>query len=230
MPRTAGESAAQCVGPSPRVCVLHLALWRQALQSKRSIDPSFVALAHDRFLRGDESASSELVNHLLEPVSLRLADRWPGIDRAIINDAVEDALMSYLRHASYYNPAKARLDTFIAFVATRDLLNAIRKGARRRRADESLATNLAHMSTLHVEGHGPAPSAFDPVAALRQLTTNWSPKEQMFMCARLEGEHRTSKLAAILGLEEASATKQRIAVKQMTDRLRLRLRRLVHAS
>lgn len=53
-----------------------------------------------------------------------------------------------------------------------------------------------------------------------------SPEEAVFLRARLSGEHRTSSLATLIGAGALSAREQQMMVKRMTERLRLRLRRL----
>jgi hypothetical protein len=145
----------------------------------------------------------------------------PTVDSTIVNDAVEDAILDYLRRPDRYNPARSRLDTFIALAAKRDVLNALACDRRRQTREAAIAslqspnTNLKNWSTLDK-------SDVSWTAVWELLTSN---PERLFFLARLDGERRTGPLAQILGLHTSPPEEQRRAVKRMTDKLRNRLRR-----
>jgi DNA-directed RNA polymerase specialized sigma24 family protein len=144
----------------------------------------------------------------------------PGLDTAIAIDAVEDALMYYLARPERFDPAQARLDTFITLAATHRALNAIRAEVRRVRNAQSFAATQ--------------PATCEPAIFVTPIDTlnsfvlpNFADtdEERRFLAMRLAGERRTVELATALNLQHLPVVDQCRLVKRLTDKLMVRLRR-----
>jgi RNA polymerase sigma-70 factor (ECF subfamily) len=190
--------------------------------SRQPISSAVLVRLHERIVRAEVTAYDEMVAYLFDPLCRGLTRRMPKVDPAIINDAVEDVLLDYLRRPGAYRPGLSRLDTFLSLAAIRDVLNSIRREARR-----SAAHRAASDEALHC-GRGVVSPQIDVLELPKalQITRTWASREQAFLAARIGGEKSTAVLARLLGAESEPALVQRRQVKRMTDRLRVRLRRL----
>ena len=137
------------------------------------------------------------------------------MDQGLINDAVEDALLAYFHSPGKFDSSRARLDTLIVAMASKRLLTLLRSDRRRRFAE-------TRASTAQVPATTPVVTARVREAVRAKLSdTEW-----FFLQARLSGEWRTPELARVIGASNVHIDEQRLIVKRMTERLRLRLRRL----
>jgi DNA-directed RNA polymerase specialized sigma24 family protein len=94
---------------------------------------------HDSVVGGKISAREEIARILLERVRFVLSRQMPHVDPAIVNNACEDAILKYLANPQVYQRSRARLDTFVRFVARRKVLDAVAKEARRKRIEQNAA-------------------------------------------------------------------------------------------
>lgn len=197
--------------------------WRartEGMVSTRLGDAELLAL-HHAWLRGDGAAREQLAIVLLDTGRRSLRRKAVGVDVCIVDDAVEDAIVHYLAEPRRYKETLARLDTFISVDARHRMLNAIRSEARRRR----------HHVQLDPSTEPPAPPVGDvealPQFAARDLIErSASGPERAFLDARAHGERRTAVLARLLELNGLTVPEERLAVKRVSDKLMLRLRRL----
>jgi RNA polymerase sigma-70 factor (ECF subfamily) len=177
---------------------------------------------HDAVLRRDPIAREVLALLLLHRCWRILKHERPWLDANTINDAVEDAVLHYLEAPECFDPSRARLDTFIVRDAMHRALHAVRADERRRRRDVHMAPR--NYGTVP-EPDDAADSPEDLLAALIRGVATGSERE--FLEAKAHGEHQTSVLAAILGFEGLPVVDQRRAVKRVTDKLIVRMRRFV---
>jgi DNA-directed RNA polymerase specialized sigma24 family protein len=180
--------------------------------------PESLATLHGALLTGDETARDRLASILLARVSRILIHRMPSIDRSVINDAVEDAVIHYLDHPHSFVPTRSSLETFITFAAWRNVKDLLRASGRRRRAEErAAAENQAGVKSTSNDRRS-RPSWLLGVAA--------NDSERRFLSAWLFENASVRELASVLGKEGAPTSEQKVAVRRVKEKLRLRLRRL----
>lgn len=189
-------------------------------------DPRQLLALHRELIVNHLQNREELAAYLLRRVRRLLKRRMPGLDLAIVNDAVEDAILGYLQRPELYKPSCSRLDTFILLAARRDALNMIRRLQCRHRAEGIAASMQPRLYQMDEVGlfAGRCPAVVDWLGVAR------TDAERAFLKARLAGERRTRQLACILGLSTNDPLEERRLVKRTRDRLHLRFRRRREAS
>ena len=101
----------------------------------RHLSPNRVTSLHALVLTGSSDAIEEIGGILLRRVRLVLTSQMSHVDPAILNDSADDAILKYLQDPSRYDASRARLETFITFIARRKVIDALDREARRRRAE-----------------------------------------------------------------------------------------------
>lgn len=95
---------------------------------------------HQRLLMKDQLAAVELANLLYDPLVRSVRDRVDRTtDSDFVEDAVVEALMSYVDAPEKYNPQKSTLKGYLTMIAHRDVKNALSKEYRRSRLHISLS-------------------------------------------------------------------------------------------
>lgn len=185
-----------------------------------SPDPALVLALFRRVAGGDRTAEQVFIALLFEPLRRRLQRRWPRVDAALIDDSAEDALLMVCRRPSVYKETQLPVWNFLDLVATRDLLDGLRRQARRQRRELPMAGVPESAIAVRVEQVEPARSGVP-----RGLFVGWTRQEVSFLKARLLGEHDSHALAVLIGVESPDPHQERRSVKRMADRLGARLRR-----
>ena len=81
---------------------------------------------HQRMLVGDVTVFVEIAEIMLPIITGRLSRKFPNLDDPhLIDSAVVDALMSYEKNPSQYDPDKKRLDNYLYMSAWGDLVNLL---------------------------------------------------------------------------------------------------------
>jgi hypothetical protein len=182
---------------------------------------------HRRALVGESQAIESITTILLAPLRLRLERRLPYVDSAIISDSVEDALLAYRAQPAMYDASRSGLDTFLVLVASRDVLDKLRRLKVRQRREKAVREQSAILTPTYFEdAEGPAPSRIE---ALKRAMRDWTDREKAYFAARLAGERSPHVLAEIVGASDGGVAAERLLVKQFNDRLRARLRRQLRA-
>ena len=194
---------------------------------------------HSAILRGDAEARETVSACLLQFVQRAVRSRYPCVDPGIINDAAEDAVLKYLHEPLRYDPNRGSLHRFVTSVALNRAVDLLRR-AKRSRERQAL---LAEQTLGHISLQQDCPRQAEPVlggcdvlfesetskpslwAKIADSQVSLTPVERRFLEARLNGEHRTEVLAAILKLGDRPRQEQKRTVKRMKDALRLRIRR-----
>jgi DNA-directed RNA polymerase specialized sigma24 family protein len=179
------------------------------------------ALHESLLTTGGGAVRDQLAACLLPKVSMAVRARLPRASAEILSDAVSDAVLRYCRKPSIYLPSRSRLDTFLAIVATRLAIDALRKELRRHAIEVGLDLARAHASDTDACPVGPM--SLDLSVLCR------TSEERLFLEARLDGERAVAQLALLLGGAELPAEEQRRLVKRTTERLRMRARRTLKA-
>ncbi len=179
---------------------------------------------HDRLLAGERTATAEVFSAYAEPVA-RAVVRCLGVSLdPVAYDSAVDAIFDYLGEPSRFDPAKARLSTYLVGVARRRAIDRLRTDTAREAREK--------IFSLAVELSAPAPNeGMERNALAREL---WKSVETALPDARdlrtlgliLQGERSTDVLAQALNLGHLPETARRIQVKQHRDRILKVLERL----
>ena len=179
-----------------------------------------LAALHESLVSGDLEARNRAAAILLNIVVVRLSRRQPHLDPHLIHEAVEDAILNYLNDPRRYDPTRAALITFICMVAFRNVIDLLRKSTTRRRYENEVAS----LTSTIVNGRQDERSLVRLKSLYSQLAR--TDAERRFVTARANGERRIEVLALILDPGALMPDVQRINVKRMMDKLRIRAYRL----
>lgn len=173
---------------------------------------------HERVVSGDASARDELCALLLPRLRRLVRARFRAVDQDMIEDAVVDALMSYLRCPARYVPAIARLDTYLVSIASRTCIDLYRRARQCRARDGTWRREFRQASTLPST---PVEHLVSQVVAVAAMTVD----EQRLLRARIYGEGRPEMSLAAHDCRNSPGL-ENLRRKRAIDRLQARLRRL----
>jgi len=190
---------------------------------------------HLRLSNGDPTASAEIAEIFLPLLNKRMAFHVRSEpDPQLAEQAVIDALMSYLERPAQYNPTKT-LDLlgYLVMSAKGDLANA--RDSERRRATHHIepARGVANSSdgSEHETEYADDTDFVTEILHRNSETYAWL-GEQLQLSSdldvvelMLEGVHRTEPYAIVLELTHMPYPEQALMVKQHKDRIKARLRR-----
>ena len=204
-----------------------------------SIDLEFERIIHTRLLNRDVTASEELARQYLPPVHrhVEACARSRGVyDDALINDAVTESVLNYIRHPSKFDPTKSSLIGYLKRAAERDLINVVAKDRRQRRGEqltEDVEFTILHgnkpiemeqisrdAETEMLERLDPAQSTTDRLSGVMQTA-----QDKQLLELMISGERNTVAFAIVLGITDLSQSEQRKMVKKHKDRLKKQLQR-----
>ena len=184
---------------------------------------------HQAVILGDSLTADALARHVLPRLVASLRREWPGSSSAMIDEAVEDAILWYLANPTRYDPERSGLPTFLHLVARRNMTHARRRERRRLAHEVPIGLSMPNATPGYPtptwrasadDLDDPDTSSNDLSKALALAMTD---AERKFVLARAKGE-RTSTLATIIGAGD-SPDEQRRAVHRVMARLRQRARR-----
>lgn len=94
---------------------------------------------HNQLLRGDPDARAKIADRVFIPLLHTMGRLNPRHSRgSILQEATEDALISYLNHPEQYDPEKRGLFGYLVMSASGDLKNALAKDRRTRKHEFSV--------------------------------------------------------------------------------------------
>jgi CheY-like chemotaxis protein len=143
--------------------------------------PDGLAQLHARLITGDTDARERAAEELLRRVPRRLHCAFPRADVHEVDEAVQDAILEYLRSPNRFNPTRCdSLTTFIFAAAWRNLANAI-KGETQRKAREAAYANLQPTASRTVDSSSDRLGeqilahvlAGEPDASVRAALSEW---------------------------------------------------------
>lgn len=196
----------------------------------RPLDLPQAGALHARLLAGDPVAPSDLAEAYLPLLLRALSPRFPRVDPHLVESMAIDALLRLAREPARYDPRRGGLLAFLRMDARGDLLNALaaeKKGSKRRVPLEDVelgprARNLGRdgdPETAVLTGESMAELDLDA------LCSGFDARERAVVELMIDGERRTARFAAVIGLEHLPPEQQRREVKRWKDRLQKRLRR-----
>lgn len=187
---------------------------------------------HERALARDPLVSSELWERLHAPLFRRLRPTFGGLDTTDVEDAITDVILEFCEHPERYNPDKRTLDGYLAMAARGDLLNLLEKRKRLPKIvplpsvehDDANRNREQEVEDAYVDDYLPdAISEEALLKKLRDILPDPTDREVYEMMA--DGVRETTRYARVLGCEELDPAAQRKLVKQVKDRIRIRLKR-----
>lgn len=196
-----------------------------------------VNVIYQRLLAHEADAPGDFIELLLDPLIEELRRRFPALPVPdLIIDVVTDTLLAFVQSPDRYQVERGDLWQYLLMDAWGDLLNEWDKEQRRRakevpfnlvahdRSDRN--TNVVEEEVMQRLGMTAFPEGMDVQAAVSHLYTAIpDPRDRQVLLLMYNGERRTSAFAAVLGLEHLPIEVQRQRVKQVKDRLRLRVKR-----
>jgi hypothetical protein len=188
---------------------------------------------HERVLREDVSAVNKLAGELLATLRDLLRRRFPHSPEDFLNDAVEDAILDYLKHPERFDLSRGvPLECFLRLPATRNLANLHRSHARRLNRESAYAEESARCAATRIgqeqrAERTKANMTLDQVTLRQAALDVTESNEVAAVMVWLDAPRATARLAQALGMCHCSVPQQRRAVKRFKDRMFKRLRRHV---
>jgi hypothetical protein len=194
-----------------------------AVVSRRSVLPIDLGYGswHTRLLDSDPAAPRQLAAMLLRDVPPRVRARTHGWHSDAIGQAIDDAVVNYLKHPERFDPHLAELPHYIAQAATNRLKNWQRHESTQHRAETTAARTTSELVDPLSTPDQPPDRWPDLLNLMRNVCT---PLEQELLVASLD-RRPLSELAAKLGLQDASPDVQNAAVRRAIARIVRRLKR-----
>src|SRR5262249_12704794 len=158
--------------------------------------------------------TDDLLSAWLTQARCILSRRFRGIDMCIVDQAIEDAILLCVSPSGRYDASRATRITYICHVASRDILDTLRKDSRRRRIE-----NAAAIERSMVVGH---PIDLD-TSTIRQerlrllLRAAAVGTERRFAKALVSGAGKT-ELEEILRTSPEATTKPSVTIRLLTER------------
>lgn len=195
---------------------------------------------HRELLAGDRRHVEELTRLLMHYARPVLYRRFPRVDRTVIDDSIENAILAYLRLPHRFQDHRAQLTTFISVIATSKVLTRLQREKRRVARMSRVAAELAARARCEQvsssngpredRGNSRAPSngVVGSGTGLAFVVRVVTPERWLrrFLCARLRGERAREQLASFIGVKELAADIQRNRLKRAADLIRVRVKRI----
>lgn len=183
---------------------------------------------HERLLAPDPVAPTELAEAVWEPLVMELEKRHPRLRASdFLRDAVTDALISYIKQPTQFDPAKRGLFGFLVMAAEGDLRNALAKTTRRKQREVSIEdVELAGgggKERLEAPGLDTRLDVQRMRGKIGELFKD--PRDREAVELLMEGERATEAYAKVWGLERLPAKDQARQVKRHKDRIKKMLDR-----
>lgn len=186
---------------------------------------------HERLLRREATAPSDLLCAYLGPLVATLCRDFPRVDEAMLHDVATDLLIDLGMQPQRYDATRSALSTYLRMAARRDVLNALEKEQRRSRRIaplDDVELRPATRKSIWTRSSDPADMVLDGDgdARVAALLDHFAGREREVVTLIVEGERDTGRYAALLGIRDRAWDEQRREVKRVKDKLKGRLKRL----
>lgn len=190
---------------------------------------------HRRIGDGDPTAPADLAENMLKSIKAILAKKWPSLpNQDLLDDAVVDAFISYIKRPDQYHPEKRSLKGYLVMSAEGDLKNLL-ESHKRRNTREISATDVELLDSerkFDIENIGD-PRQLDSAARKIELDERLDGLRNIFPDSNdleaamliLGGERSTTVFAEAMGIDNLPLDQLRQEVKRHKDRLKKRLKR-----
>lgn len=183
---------------------------------------------HRRLVAGSKTASAQLASAFLAELFSRLRGRHrQDIADDLLHEAAEDAILALIKNPLSFKPEKQKsLINYLVMSAEGDLRNALQKQPALKLVElpddigNSISGDDSGSTRLEVEEEL---RLAEPL--LRAVCEGLDEKECECLMLKLDGERKTERFAAVLGIEHLSQSEQQEQVKKVKDKLEARIRR-----
>ena len=180
---------------------------------------------HDHAVVGNRTALETIAEHALSTLHRQLRRAFPRTDDDLLQDAVTDAFMDYVRRPDHFDSSSSEgLDQFLYRAAWRNAANSLQSDLRRRSREVRYAREARLQALLNQDERS---LAIDTTMIRRLLDDTIDVAECEALACWLDGERRTGPLAQALGLGLLPAVDQQREVKRFKDRILKRISRLL---
>jgi hypothetical protein len=189
---------------------------------------------HARALAGSASLSAEIWERWHDALLAELAARFRGLEPAEVSDTITDVILSYVERPAQYQPDKLPLDRYLRMAAQGDLLNLLDKRRRQPNIipfepvahDRPTRNGMQEAEEREAQRDAVLPAGMAWEAFMRTLRDLFpDPNDREVIELMAEGERDSARFAQVLGCAALAVPEQRRQVKQVKDRIRLRLKR-----
>lgn len=183
---------------------------------------------HERLLAADPVAPTELAEAVWKPLIKELEKRHPRLRASdLLPDAASDALISYIKQPTQFDPVRRSLFGFLIMAAEGDLLNALAKMNRRKRREIPIEdVELACVGgNERLEARGLDARIEVERMQIRIEELFKDPRDRRAVELLIEGERSTKAFAKAWGLEGLPVKEQACQVKRHKDRIKKMLAR-----
>jgi RNA polymerase sigma-70 factor, ECF subfamily len=191
-------------------------------------------LIHQRLIRGDLLASTDLAVAYLDPLTDWLIGHNRAVDPDLCAEAAGDALLALIKNPQSYQPDQLHLEAYLRMSASGDLKNILKRENRHisgRRSLESVELSPDEGKYLGQDDDPSLPLQMAEEIEIARASipaSVWDglgESEKGVLELMLQGERRTSAYARVCGIEHLPIDEQRSEVKRVRDRLQKRLER-----
>jgi hypothetical protein len=169
----------------------------------------------------------------LRPLCEWLVAHNPTIDEQLCQEAVEQALLTYVSAPGQYDPARADLGRYLRMSAQGDLRNLLRRERRHHRQRISWNAVELGVEAGNMSGRDEEPlvllerneESAQRSALLQRVREGCTPVEQRAFDLMVAGERNREAFAVALELTHLGVEEQEDEVKRVKDRLKSRLKR-----
>jgi DNA-directed RNA polymerase specialized sigma24 family protein len=182
---------------------------------------------HVAICEGSPTASRDLFLAALAPLRGFLAKNFAGLAEDDLNDIATDAIVEYLEGFEECDLNKGSLWGFLCTIARGDALDLVRKRGNRGRLENENFENDVEFWSSRANYVFDGDQAIDARKIMRKFGRRLvaDETEALFLRLMLLDEKDTEAYAAAIGIEAGPEETER-AVKQVKDRLMLRMKRL----
>lgn len=180
--------------------------------------PTDEKLLHERVLQKDPVVSTEVFMRYMEPIVEVLTKRL-GCDEDDANQCAVDAIFSYLKKPTWYDPGKGRLGAYLMQAARYRALDKRRQADARDRKHQKFGSDVEHGA---MASNGVLENSVEAKLVMERLEKRQilkSERDKKAVRLILEGERSTDRLAAALELGPLPRDELKRKVKQHRDRL-----------
>jgi hypothetical protein len=183
---------------------------------------------HELVLRGDPTATAQVVQLLQGELVRRLRHKWPNNDVRDLDEQALDSLFNYFQAPQRYDPKRSSLLHYLVLDAHGDLINTYN---RSNRLQEIPTEDVAERRASRNNETGEEFEGDDETDERRldALLDESFPDQADRRIVELmrDGIRPNRPYAAVLGISHLSADQQDREVKRVKDRIKKKLRRLI---
>jgi hypothetical protein len=173
---------------------------------------------HKLMLTGDVTAPARIAELFLPILSRKISARSTNVHPHMIDTAVADALLNYLKNPKMFDPNKLPLGKFLLMAASRDLKNLLSSRAKE-------VERWGYKETVELEGSASeqvSEESDETRARILNVVNNEIDRKLVSLMA--DGVRETHAYAEVLGITHLPGKQQAKTVKRHKDRLMKALR------